>query len=214
MSSGKKSACFITLEGIEGAGKSSQVDNIRKQLEAAGKAVRTTREPGGTALAEGLRALLLNHQLQVTPEAELLMMFAARSSHIQEVIRPALQAGEWVLCDRFTDASYAYQGGGRGISNGVIRQMEDFVQQDLQPDLTLLFDIDVELGLARASARSDADRFEREEVEFFERIRRAYLARATERPVNYVIIDASQEFAAVSEQVHEVIAGYLERHAD
>lgn len=200
---------FITLEGIEGAGKSTQIDNICQQLESQNVEVLSTREPGGTPLAEGLRSLLLNPELEIGAEEELLMMFAGRASHIHQVIVPALDTGKWVVCDRFTDASYAYQGGGRGLGKQHIEQLEHFVQKDLRPDLTLLFDLPVEQGLARAKSRSHADRFEQEEITFFERIRQAYLDRASERPENYVIIDASANIAVVTEQVEEVIGDYL-----
>ena len=165
---------FITVEGSEGVGKSSNLDFIESLLREAGKDVVRTREPGGTELGETLRGILLDaRQKAICDDAELLLMFAARAQHLAEVIRPALAAGKWVLCDRFTDATYAYQGGGRGIPFDRIAVLEQWVQGDLRPDLTLLLDMPVEAGLARAGARSEPDRFEQEQTTFFERVRRA-----------------------------------------
>ncbi len=171
-------------------------------LTEHGLPVRRTREPGGTPLAEGIRNILLEQAGQDLPaSAELLLMFAARAAHIEDVIRPALHAGIWVLCDRFTDASYAYQGGGRGVPESMIRELENFVQADIRPDLTLLLDAPVELGLARAGARSRPDRFESEPVEFFTRVRAAYLARAAAEPDRIVVIDATQSLDDVGDQI-------------
>ena len=174
---------FITLEGIEGAGKSSQRVFIQEFLQRAGKTVLLTREPGGTALGEKIRALLLDHRnKEMASDTELLLMFAARAQHLAQVICPALARGDWVLCDRFTDATYAYQGGGRGISSARIAAMETWVQGELRPDLTLLLDVTEDIGLQRAGQRSTPDRFERERVEFFARVRGAYLEMAKTTP--------------------------------
>jgi dTMP kinase len=194
---------FITLEGGEGVGKSSNLEFIRHYLEAAGKTVIVTREPGGTSLGEQVRALLLDHRFDgMSADAELLLMFAARAEHLAQVIRPALAAGKWVLCDRFTDATYAYQGGGRGIAAERIAALEDWVQDELRPDLTLLLDAPVAVGMARAGQREGAaDRFEREHMAFFERVRQTYLELAGRFPERYRVLDASQALATVQEQL-------------
>lgn len=207
---------FITLEGIEGAGKSSQIAPIAALLRARGCAVLTTREPGGSIIAERIRALLLdpsNSGMDCT--AELLLMFAARAEHLAQTIRPALEAGTWVLCDRFTDATYAYQGGGRGIEAARIATLEQLVQGTLRPDLTLVFDLDPELGLARARAsKGAADRFERETLAFFAAARAVYLERARAAPERYRIIDASRPLDAVSAEVRACIETLLETPSD
>ena len=187
---------FITVEGIEGAGKSTHIAYLETLVGTAGHPVIVTREPGGTPIGEALRALLLGPRNEaMDSDTELLLMFAARAEHLARVIRPALQAGTWVLCDRFTDATYAYQGGGRGIPEERIRALETWVHGDLQPDLTLLFDLPVEAGLARAAGRGPADRFEQEDVAFFERVRESYRARAARHGKRFRIIasDASRE---------------------
>lgn len=200
---------FITIEGAEGVGKSSNIDFIRDYLESIGKTVVVTREPGGTELGEKIRALLLDrNHTTMSDDTELLLMFAARSQHLHEVIRPALQKGNWVLCDRFTDATYAYQGGGRRVSSERIEVLEHWVQQELRPDLTILLDLPVELGLQRAADRSTPDRFESEQVEFFKRVRDMYLQRAAAEPQRFVVIDASQELAAVQRDVETALQGY------
>lgn len=197
---------FITLEGGEGAGKSSNLVYIEEQLREAGVDLITTREPGGTALGEAIRSLLLDHRnTSMLDDTELLLMFAARSQHIHELILPALERGQWVLCDRFTDASYAYQGGGRGIAFERIAQLEQWVQGSLRPDMTLLLDIPVEQGLQRAGERGELDRFEREQTAFFQNVRAAYLQRAEASPSRYRIIDAG----APLEQVQQQLAGEL-----
>jgi dTMP kinase len=189
---------FITLEGGEGAGKSSSLAYLHDQLVARGRSVLVTREPGGTELGERVRDILLHrHELNVSRETELLLMFAARAEHLARVIRPELERGGVVLCDRFTDASYAYQGGGRGVPAERIAVLENWVQDDLRPDLTFLFDVPVDVGLARANRRSAPDRFEREEREFFERVRQAYLERAAREPQRIRVIDASRSVADV-----------------
>jgi dTMP kinase len=192
-------ARFITLEGIDGAGKSTHATWIADYLRARGQQVCSTREPGGTALGEQLRSLLLDPQQQVAPETETLLMFAARNQHLHKVILPALERGECVLCDRFTDATYAYQGGGRGIAAERLEVLERWVQGDLQPDLTLYFDVPVELARDRLDASRDADRFEREESAFFTRVRNAYLARATRFPERIRVIDSGLPLPQVRE---------------
>jgi len=197
---------FITLEGGEGAGKSTNLDYIQRRLEAADVLVQVTREPGGTPLGETMREVLLNPEhAAMSSDAELLLMFAARAQHLHQVILPALEKGSWVLCDRFTDATYAYQGGGRGIDAGRIRVLEDWLQQGFQPDMTLLLDLPIELGMKRAGKRGALDRFEQEQKVFFQEVREAYLDRARQDPERFRIIDAGQELAAVQQQLDQVI---------
>lgn len=193
---------FITVEGIEGVGKTTNINFIRQQLEAAGRDVVLTREPGGTPLGEAIRGLLLNPEYTgMDSTCELQLMFAARAEHLAKVVWPALEKGQWVLCDRFTDATYAYQGGGRGIDIGVIARLEQLVQGDFRPDLTLLLDVPVAVGLARASKRGTLDRFEQEKVEFFERVRNAYLDMAQRSPDRYRVVDASLPLDDVQKQI-------------
>lgn len=197
---------FITMEGVEGAGKSTMLERVGDWLETSGHRLVRTREPGGTALAEKLRDILLDQDnLELCGKAELLLMFAARAQHLAVLIRPALEKGDWVLCDRFTDATWAYQGGGRGEDSGDIATLETLVHGDLQPDLTLLLDLPVELGLSRASRRSEADRFERESLVFFERVRTAYLERAALAPGRFAVIDAAQSAENVWRQILKVL---------
>jgi dTMP kinase len=206
------SGCFVTVEGGEGAGKTTQLAFMRAYLEQAGRRVTLTREPGGTPLGEEIRALLLGHRHDgMALATETLLMFAARAEHLERVIRPALAAGHWVLCDRFTDATYAYQGGGRGLPPERIAILEDWAQGDLRPDLTLVFDLPVEIGLERAGRRGAADRFEREEKAFFERIRAVYLDRARRHPDRYRIVNADRPVEAVRAEVETILAGWLER---
>lgn len=202
---------FITLEGGEGAGKSSNLAHINHRLVAAGKQVVVTREPGGTELGEAVRALLLDHRrTEMAVDTELLLMFAARAQHLAERIRPALEQGYWVLCDRFTDASYAYQGGGRGIPMERIAQLEQWVQGTMQPDLTILLDVPVEVGLQRVTSRGgETDRFEREQTEFFQRVRSAYLQRAAQHSVRFRVIDASRPLNQVTQQLDDVLDAFL-----
>ncbi|WP_278621254.1 dTMP kinase, partial [Ectopseudomonas oleovorans] len=189
---------FITLEGPEGAGKSTNREYLAERLRERGIDVLLTREPGGTPLAERIRELLLDPSDEpMAADTELLLVFAARAQHLQQVIRPALAKGSVVLCDRFTDATYAYQGGGRGLSIERIAQLEQFVQGELRPDLTLIFDLPVEIGLARAAARGRLDRFEQEGRGFFEAVRQAYLQRAEQAPQRYRVLDAGQTLAQV-----------------
>ncbi|MET0071387.1 MAG: dTMP kinase [Candidatus Thiodiazotropha sp.] len=202
---------FITVEGGEGAGKSSNLAFIQSLLEAAGKQVLFTREPGGTPLGEAIRDLLLGHQhTGMADDTELLLMFAARAEHLQQKILPALEQGIWVLCDRFTDASFAYQGAGRGLSLERIAKLQQFVQGSLRPDLTLLLDLPVETGLQRAGERSRPDRFEREAQDFFERVRSGYLQIASEEPERVRVIDASPGLPQVQAQISATIQRYLE----
>lgn len=201
-----KRGYFITLEGGEGAGKSTSLAFIQAQLQYHGTEVIVTREPGGTALGEKLRDVLLHNKEAMSTDAELLLMFAARAEHVAQVIRPALARGAWVLCDRFTDATYAYQGGGRGVPPDRIRVIEHWVQQGLKPDLTLLLDIPVAMGMARASARSAPDRFEREQQEFLERVRQAYLEAAAREPERFAVIQAGLDIHAVQNQLRQALA--------
>lgn len=197
---------FITLEGGEGAGKSTQQAQIVKWLKSRGKEVVETREPGGTAVSEQIRQVLLDtRNAGLDSKAELLLMFAARTQLLQEVIRPALVAGKVVVSDRFTDASYAYQGGGRRMGADTVAVLEAFVHRDLQPDLTLLFDMPVEQGMRRVAGRGTADRFEVESLKFFDRVRNSYLERAAEFPERFSIIDASQDQQQVWQQVRETL---------
>lgn len=201
---------FITFEGTEGVGKSTQLETARSALEAAGIGVLVTREPGGTPMAEAIRELLLApRQESVNSMTELLLMFAARAQHLHERIVPALEQGTWVLCDRFTDATYAYQGGGRGVPQEQIAALEQLVQDDLRPDHVILLDAPVEVGMARARSRSAPDRFEREQAAFFQRIRDCYLERARLQPLRYHVVDTAQPLADVSRQVSGLITGLL-----
>lgn len=197
---------FITIEGGEGAGKSTIMRRVAAWLDERGHRVVSTREPGGTELAEKLRAILLDRNtVGLAGQAELLLMFAARAQHLAELIRPALERGETVLCDRFTDATWAYQGGGRGLPREDIATLERLVHGDLQPDLTLLLDLSVEQGLQRASRRGAADRFEKESAEFLGRVREAYLERAAAAPQRFVRVDAAGSVEAVWAQVEQAL---------
>ncbi len=201
---------FITLEGPEGAGKSTNREYLAERLRAEGIEVLLTREPGGTPLAERIREVLLTPGDEVmNADTELLLVFAARAQHLAEVIRPALARGVVVLCDRFTDSTYAYQGGGRGLSLERIATLETFVQGDLRPDLTLVFDLPVEVGLARASARGRLDRFELEGRVFFDAVRSAYLKRAEADPQRYRLIDAAQPLAQVQQSLDALLPQLL-----
>lgn len=202
---------FITLEGIEGVGKSTNVAFVADWLRDRGVGVVVTREPGGTPLAERLRDALLASDGNIPPTAELLMMFAARSSHLQDVIEPALRRGDWVVCDRFTDASYAYQGAGRGLDISLIEALEDAVQGQRRPDLTLLLDAAPDDTADRRTARGTADRFEGERAEFFGRVREAYLARAAAEPARIHVIDAAMPLEQVQARIAETLAQFLEK---
>jgi dTMP kinase len=193
---------FISFEGGEGAGKSSNVQLTAGFLRDRGVEVVVTREPGGTPLAEDIRKLLLAPRDEIMQaDTELLLMFAARAQHVGELIRPALARGAWVLSDRFVDASYAYQGGGRGLSMSRIAELERLVLGDLRPDLTLLFDVPVEVGLARAGKRGDLDRIEREDMAFFQRIRDTYLDRASAEPERFQVLDAAAPLERVQAEL-------------
>jgi dTMP kinase len=195
---------FITLEGMDGAGKSTHIPDIIKLLECKGVEVISTREPGGTVLGEQLRTLLLNEPMH--PETETLLMFAARREHIAQVIEPALSRGAWVLSDRFTDATYAYQSGGRGVLANKVIELEAWVQGSLQPDLTLLFDVPVEVSVARLASARTPDKFERESPDFFTKIRNAYLDRARNNPKRFCIINSNQALEDVKAEVKNVIS--------
>ena len=198
---------FITFEGMDGAGKSTQIAHAANWLRTRGESVLLTREPGGTPLGESLRALLLHEAMH--PDTEALLMFAARREHLAQVIEPALARGEWVLCDRYTDASFAYQGGGRGIDAARLGVLEQWVQRGLQPGLTLLFDLPCEVAAQRlAASGGDPDRFEREQADFFNRVRAAYLERATAEAVRIRVIDASASPDLVSIQLEEILSKY------
>ncbi|UCE76277.1 MAG: dTMP kinase [Gammaproteobacteria bacterium] len=202
----KSTGCFLTFEGGEGAGKSTNLDYVRDRLEAAGIPLLLSREPGGTALGEQIRALLLTPENKgMSSDAELLLMFAARAEHLHKVIIPALQRGTWVLCDRFTDATYAYQGGGRGIPSERIAVLEDWVQGGFQPDMTILFDLPIDVGMQRAGQRGELDRFEQEDVSFFEAVRASYRERARQHPRRFRVVDASLELDAVRQQLDEIL---------
>jgi dTMP kinase len=202
---------FITVEGIEGVGKSTNIAHIRGLLEAAGIDVVMTREPGGTPLGEAIRGLLLDPRYTgMSPDCELQLMFAARAEHLARVILPALGQGKWVLCDRFTDATYAYQGGGRGIDIEKIARLEQWVQGEFRPDLTVLLDVPVAIGLERAGNRGALDRFEQEQIGFFERVRQAYLELATCHDGRYRVINANQPLAGVQQQLDEVLRPFLD----
>ncbi|MDE2234403.1 MAG: dTMP kinase [Gammaproteobacteria bacterium] len=197
---------FITLEGVEGMGKSTHLNFISAYLKARGLRVQVTREPGGTPAADEIRALLLNNRREpIPPMAELLLMFAARTLHVENVIRPALASGTWIVCDRFTDATYAYQGGGRKLAARHITDLERMVLKGQQPDLTILLDADVELGLERAKQRGSLDRFEREQTAFFRRVRRVYLARARSNPRRIKLVRAAGGIAEIQTRIAQVL---------
>lgn len=200
-----KAGKFVTFEGIEGVGKSTNIKHFVDAIEGAGHAVLTTREPGGTPMAERIRDLVAEHGDENMPDiAELLLVFASRSLHVNNVIRPALESGTWVICDRFTDSSRAYQGGGRGFPQDDINMLADWVHGDLQPDLTILLDAPVETGMSRAGRRSEPDRFESERGEFFHRVRETYLQLAVAHPERFVVVDATQSLDDVEASVDEI----------
>jgi dTMP kinase len=197
---------FITVEGIEGVGKSTNVAFLREAIEKRGYEVLTTREPGGTPMAERIREMLIEHGDEAVPDiTELLLMFASRSLHVNNVIQPALAAGTWVVCDRFTDASRAYQGGGRGFPQEDINRLAEWVHGDLRPDLTILLDAPVETGMSRAGRRGSPDRIEIERADFFERVRECYLSLAEGDPDRFAVIDASRDIDAVRVSIESVI---------
>jgi len=194
---------FITFEGIDGSGKSTHIDAVAGALLARGVNILSTREPGGTPLGESLRELVLHQAM--TREAETLLMFAARAEHLAKVIRPALAAGQWVLCDRFTDATYAYQAGGRGMDERAIAELELWVHPDLQPDLTILFDVAPEIAAERLSQTRTADRFESEPTSFFGAVRAMYLKRAAANPARFFVVDGQQASDSVREQLDHLM---------
>jgi len=202
---------FISIEGVEGAGKSTQINFIHDYLVEKGKTVVMTREPGGTELSEKIRELLLTpSELAMGVDTELLLMFAARAEHIKQRIAPALARGDWVLCDRFVDATFAYQGGGRGVDQQRIQQLADWTLKDLLPTLTLLFDLPVELGLKRVVERNEAiDRFEQEKVTFFEQIRASYLESARQNPERIKVVDASVSIPEIQQQLTKLLSPLL-----
>ncbi len=214
-----KRGLFITIEGGEGVGKSTNIDFLHSHLAENGVDLVVTREPGGTPLGEDIRQLLLKpRDSGVDPTSELLLIFAARAQHIREVIEPALAAGRWVLCDRFTDATYAYQSGGRGLDSGDVRVLEKLVQGSLRPDFTLLLDASVSTGMARAQDRGELDRFELEQREFFERVRSTYLELAEQSSGRFRVIDAGRPLEAVQAQLlkvcRELLACWAVRHRE
>jgi len=201
---------FITFEGTEGVGKSTQLTNAASTLDQMGVAYIVTREPGGTPMAEAIRELLLAPRDEPVNEiTELLLMFAARAQHLHTRILPALERGQWVLCDRFTDATFAYQGGGRGVPEERIALLETLVQGDIRPDHVVVLDAPVDTGMARARKRGELDRFEQEDLDFFQRIRDAYLARASTEPARYHVVDAARPLAEVSEQVSGLLSQWV-----
>ncbi|MDO5667283.1 MAG: dTMP kinase [Alcaligenaceae bacterium] len=201
---------FLTIEGVDGAGKSSHMKRIAACFEAFDYEIVKTREPGGTPLAETLRELLLSQDMSL--ETELLLMFAARQEHLNQVIKPALLSGKAVICDRFSDSSFAYQGGGRQLATEKIQSLVDLVHPDLQPDLTLLFDLPLEIARERMVRERQLDRFEREQEDFFERVRAAFLARAAAEPKRFVVIDSSRNKDEVSEFICQTISNRLQSH--
>jgi dTMP kinase len=206
---------FLTFEGIEGAGKSSNLEHAKSIIEASGKTVTVSREPGGTEVGEKIREVLLDPNLPAMhSDTELLLMFASRAEHYQNKILPALNAGNWVLCDRFTDASFAYQGGGRNIDINRISALEEWTLGDFRSDKTFLFDLPVSMGLSRAKARSAADRIEQEESDFFERIRSSYLMRAKDEPNRFSVIDAAQTMEGVRHQVEKAVEGLIQKYTE
>ncbi|HSD69719.1 MAG TPA: dTMP kinase [Woeseiaceae bacterium] len=207
MSKGK----FITVEGIEGVGKSTNIEFLAGLVEAAGHAVFRTREPGGTPMAESIRELLLEHGHEPVPDvAELLLFFAARSLHLHNAIRPALERGTWVICDRFTDASRAYQGSGRGLDMAMINRLADWVQEGLEPQLTLLLDAPAAVGMARAGARGRSDRLESEQASFYTRVRNGYLDLALAYPERFHVVDASRPIEEVQAEIRKAMRRILD----
>ena len=199
---------FITVEGIDGAGKTTHLEWLRRNFMSRGRSVVTTREPGGTPLGEAIRGLLLNSEYPIHAETEALLMFAARREHLDRVIRPALAAGQVVLCDRFTDATFAYQGWGRGVGLAQLKILEEWVQHGLQPDPTLYFDVPVNIGRERIGRSQPLDRFEREQADFFERVRAGYQDRAMRDPQRVRVIDASRGMSDIQKEIEKIVSIY------
>jgi len=201
---------FITVEGIEGTGKSTNIDFLTALIEKNGFEVMRTREPGGTPMAETIRQLLLDHDQETLPEiAELLLFFASRSLHLRNAIVPALEAGKWVVCDRFTDASRAYQGSGRGLDMGRIEQLAEWVQEGMEPDLTILLDAPAEIGMQRAADRGAGDRMDSQELSFYRRVREGYLGLAEQHPARFAVVDASRSLAQVQVSIKAEVARFF-----
>lgn len=201
---------FITFEGVEGAGKTTNIEFIAKKIQSAGHEILLTREPGGTKLGEAIRELLISKDYpEMHHHTELLLMFAARAEHLNKIIIPALTMGQWVLCDRFTDATYAYQGAGRNIDSADIATLETLVQGDLRPDITFLFDLEAEVGLKRAAERGEKDRFEQQHINFFNKVRNKYLEMAKRDNERYIIIEAQHELSTVQNQITEELKKIL-----
>ncbi|MGK0273610.1 MAG: dTMP kinase [Cocleimonas sp.] len=201
---------FITFEGVEGAGKTTNIEYIAEKIKASGHEILLTREPGGTELSEAIRELLISKEYpEMHVTTELLLMFAARSEHLNKKILPAINEGKWVLCDRFTDATFAYQGGGRGISETTISTLETLVQGTLKPDFTFLFDLNAEIGLARAKNRGETDRFEQQHIDFFNRVRAKYLAMAEIEKHRYRIVNAEHDLSTVQIQISQLLTEIL-----
>lgn len=206
MAAQKQKGFFITLEGIEGAGKSTHAAFIQQLLQNSNRECLVTREPGGTKPGEEIRNILLQqHNLDISPVSETLLMFAARAQHVEEIIKPALQQGKVVICDRFTDSTFAYQGGGRGVAAESIEELAGIVHPDLVPDLTLLFDLSPETGLARARAENAADRFESEVIEFFQAARSVFQDRAAAEPQRFRVLDAERDIATIQTDIQSIL---------
>jgi dTMP kinase len=211
----KNKGLFITVEGVEGVGKSTNIETIKNFLAEKDVECVLTREPGGTLIAEEIREILLKpREEKLTELSELLLVFAARAQHLAAVVKPALVSGKWVICDRFTDATYAYQGGGRGLNKSVITRLEDMVQNDLRPDLTIILDLDPETGMKRVAKRGSLDRFEQEHLEFFNKVRAVYLEIARSEPNRCVIVDASSPIEIVQVNLRAIIQSKLTEYFD
>jgi dTMP kinase len=211
---GAEKAMFLTVEGAEGVGKSTHIETIKKFLDSRDIPHILTREPGGTPVAERIRELLLavDEDETLCELSELLLVFAARAQHLERVVTPALAQGKWVICDRFTDATYAYQGGGRGLDVAIIASLESLVQGELKPDLTIILDLDPRIGIQRASERGELDRFEREQIEFFDKVRQRYLDIAAADPQRCAVIDAGNDLATVSSELRKILRSRVARH--
>ncbi|MBV55740.1 MAG: dTMP kinase [Pseudohongiellaceae bacterium] len=211
---GAEKAMFLTVEGAEGVGKSTHIETIKNFLDSRDIPHILTREPGGTPVAERIRELLLavDEDETLCELSELLLVFAARAQHLERVVKPALAQGKWVICDRFTDATYAYQGGGRGLDVAIIASLESLVQGELKPDLTIILDLDPRIGIQRASERGELDRFEREQIEFFDKVRQRYLDIAAADPQRCAVIDAGNDLATVSSELRKILRSRVARH--